>query len=111
MPSLPIAPEVVVEWLDARDWNLDTLSLEDVPGRVSLRMRHSKGWLVYTGPDTHGVEVHILASTFDPPEGEDEKPEYGDFTCIPLGWVRSVKYRTRKPRKAKDDGQGEPTKA
>lgn len=109
----PTKPEVVVDWLDARDWDCDTLTVEQIPQRVALRPRSSKGWLVYVGKDLNGVEVHILAATYDPPEDGDDRPEYGDFTAIPSGWVRAVHYRTGRPRKVKKDGgeQSGPAKA
>jgi hypothetical protein len=94
-----------VEWLDARDWQVDTLALDKIPSRVGLRLRHSKGWLVYAGPDINGVEVTVLASTFDPPETDEDATEYGDFTVIPTGWVRSVKYRTRRPKIKKETAE------
>lgn len=109
MATKPTVAEVVIEWLDARDWGFDTLPLASIPTRVALRLRHSKGWLVYVGPDSHGVEVHILAATFDPPEAEDDAPEYGDFTVIPSGWVQQVKYRTRKPRKPRQEAASDGT--
>jgi hypothetical protein len=95
----PRVPEVVVEWLDARDWMHSGLPLDAIPGRVGLCRRYCKGWLVYIGPDRHGVPVHILASTYDPPETEDDVEEYADFTVIPSGWIRSIKYRTGRPRR------------
>lgn len=110
--SKPTVPEVVIEWLDARDWNVDSLALDVIPTRVGLRVRHCKGWLVYVGPDAHDVPVHILATTYDPPEAEDDVPEFADFTVIPSGWVRRITYRTRKPRQeAATDGQGKQDQA
>ncbi len=89
----PRAPEVVIEWYDARSWNYDTLPRESVPQRVGLAVRLCKGWLVYEGPDLHGVPVHVLAATFDPPETPEDEPEYGDFIVIPTGWIRAVRGR------------------
>lgn len=96
-------PLVEVEWLDARDWNLNTLTLEQIPVQVKLRLRHSKGDLVYQDD-----ERTILASTEDPPENDEEQREWGDFTCIPTGWVKKITYKARGPRAKKGKAHDAP---
>jgi hypothetical protein len=89
---------VEVTWLDARGWNLDELPLEEIPGRVGLRLRRSGGWLVYRGPDFRHpeVEILVLATDNDPPETDDDKEEWGDFNVIPAGWVKRIVYKSRR---------------
>ena len=79
-------PYVEVEWIDARGWAVETLAFEDIPLRVNLRERKSVGWLMY-----QDSEKTILATDYDPPEGEDGKEEWGDFNCVPTGWITKVR--------------------
>lgn len=99
-------PLVEVTWTDARDDSTDGLRYPSDEIRLRINLRY--------GRTTRGLLVHqdeektILAHDFDLPEknDDDQRPEVGNFTVIPTGWVTRVRYIERGPRKAKKDGHG-----
>ncbi len=93
MSKRPKKPALVeCGWIDARDLN-ETYALADIPERVKLIHRTTCGYLVY-----QDEERTVLAKDWDP--GEDP-PEAGNFTAIPSGWIRTLVYKSRKPKAKK----------
>ncbi len=94
-------PDVVVVWIDATDRTMecryDPENPTELKNRVHLRKgRETRGMLVY-----QDEEKTILAHDYDPPEenDDDRRPEVGNFTVIPTGWIECVRYtRHRGPR-------------
>jgi hypothetical protein len=88
---------VEVEWIDAIERDESCLLSEVATSRhTQLYRRHTSGYLVH-----HDDERFVLAREYDPPEPDDEQATMGKFCVIPAGWVKRVRYLTRKPRPAK----------
>lgn len=93
-------PSVVVTWTDAVDRSLECrLDENEIKAKVKLRYgRETGGLLVYKDD-----EETILAHDYDPAEAtdEDQRPEVGNFTVIPTGWITKIRYVERGPRTKK----------
>lgn len=94
-------PLVEVVWIDAIDRD-ETCKLGEQANYkyTGLYTRHTVGYLV-----RQDAEVVSLAHEYDPPEADDDHDgTIGKFLNIPAGWVQSITYKARKPRrKAKKD--------
>lgn len=101
-------PLVEVIWTDACDVsNVTARCVEDIKARVHLRYgRTVRGLLVYQDD-----EKTVICHDYDPAaaEDDDKRPEMGNFTALPTGWVTRIRYIERGPRKPKvkvEDGTG-----
>lgn len=90
-------PLVEVTWLDAVTYT-ETFTLKDIPEKCPLAKRTTSGYLVAQTEDGRT----LIAHTSDPDATEPAESEGSDVTVIPTGWVQSIRYRTRKPRKRKE---------
>ena len=101
-------PDVVVVWTDATDRTLecryDADNPSEIKNRVHLRKgRETRGMLVY-----QDNEKTILAHDYDPPEenDDDRRPEVGNFTVIPTGWIETIRHTRHRRRGSRDDVRG-----
>lgn len=92
-------PVVEVEWIDACNRSDDAIPVDEAMTRLNLVTRKTVGYLA--GQNDSKL---VLAKDFDPADNENEKDTLGNFTVIPSGWVKSIKYVTRRPRKPTTSG-------
>lgn len=84
---------VEIHWTDARSI-YDRISWSDIIGRCKLAKQVTVGYLV-----DRDDERTIVAHTYDPCDGSEE-PDGVDITCIPTGWIDSLKTFSSDERRA-----------
>lgn len=93
-PTKP--PLVEVTWVDAIERDVSCKLSEVETGKsTALYTRLTTGYLVRCD-----AEVVSLTREFDPPEPDDDEATVGKFCNIPAGWVKNIRYLSKRPHKA-----------
>lgn len=96
-------PHVVVTWRDACLRTV-CVPLSSALKEARLAERTTTGFLIHdctSGGCQCAEPVVVLAMTYDPPDSPSAEAEVDDLYTIPRQWVQSVRYLTRRPRRAR----------